>query len=88
MKTRTLKIECAGDSWRGQIIPKIRLAGKWLERAGFRPGNRVEVKLSEQGTLTLRFVSQASLPMVEPTIETCDSQKVKNRTETGQLDFV
>jgi hypothetical protein len=87
MKTRTLKIECAGDGWRGQIIPKIRLAGQWLERAGFKPGNRVEVQLSEQGTLTLRFVNHASLPMIEPAIEARNSQKVKNRTETGQLNF-
>jgi len=56
MKTRNLKIEAAGDAWRGQIIPKIRLAGKWLDRAGFKPGNRVEILPGTQpGTLILQF---------------------------------
>ena len=55
MKTRTLKIETAGDFWRGRMVPKIRLTGKWLERAGFKPGNRVEIAMSGQGTLTLKF---------------------------------
>ncbi len=58
MKARTLKIEASGDFWRGTVTPKIRLAGQWLERAGFKPGNRVVVQVSEQGTLTLRFVDQ------------------------------
>jgi hypothetical protein len=55
MNTRTLKIEAAGDYWRGRVVPKIRLTGKWLERAGFKPGNRVEIKSDGQGMLTLRF---------------------------------
>jgi hypothetical protein len=60
MKTRTLKIEAAGDYWRGQVRPKIRLAGQWLERAGFKPGHRVEVHINQPGTLTLRFLSPSS----------------------------
>ena len=38
---RTLKIEAEGDFWRGLTKPKIRLMGRWLERAGFNPGQRV-----------------------------------------------
>jgi hypothetical protein len=56
MSARTLKIESAGDYWRGQVSPKIRLTGQWLERAGFKPGNRVEVEISQPGTMTLRFL--------------------------------
>ena len=59
MKPRTLKIEATGDFWRGTIRPKIRICGQWLERAGFKPGNRVEIRMAEQGTLTLRFVDQS-----------------------------
>src|SRR6266536_5988989 len=40
---RTLKIEADGDAWKGVLKPKIRLMGRWLERAGFRPGSRVRV---------------------------------------------
>ena len=40
MKTRTLKIEEAGDPYRYGIIPKVRVSGKWLEAAGFPPGER------------------------------------------------
>lgn len=61
MNTRTLKVEAVGDFFRGQVSPKIRLAGQWLERAGFKPGHRVEVQISQPGTLTLRFLSQSSL---------------------------
>ena len=60
MSTRTLKIEAAGDFWRGQVSPKIRLTGQWLERAGFKPGHRVEVQISQPGLMTLRFQEQFS----------------------------
>jgi hypothetical protein len=60
MNTRTLKIEEAGDFFRGKITPKIRLTGQWLERAGFKPGHCVEVCVDEPGTLTLRFVAEST----------------------------
>jgi len=60
MKPRNLKIESSGDFWRGKVTPKIRLAGQWLERAGFKPGNRVVVQVSGQGTLTLQITNHAT----------------------------
>jgi hypothetical protein len=57
MNTRTLKIESAGDFFYGKVSPKIRLSGRWLERAGFKPGHRVEVGISQPGILTLRFLA-------------------------------
>jgi Toxin SymE, type I toxin-antitoxin system len=60
MNTRNLKIESAGDFWRDKVSPKIRLSGRWLEQAGFKPGHRVEVEISQPGTLTLRFLDQSS----------------------------
>ena len=51
---RQLKIEAAGDFWRGLIIPKIRLAGQWLERAGFSPGSHVHVTCLAPGVIELR----------------------------------
>ncbi len=62
MSTRTLTIERTGDFWRGKVSPKIRLAGLWLERAGFKPGHRVEVTLEQPGRLTLRFLPQTGGP--------------------------
>jgi len=56
MNRRNLKIETTGDFWRGRVTPKIRLAGRWLERAGFPPGQRVTVELTDPGCLTLRVV--------------------------------
>ena len=58
MKQRTLKIEASGDFWRGTVTPKIRLAGQWLERAGFKPGSRVAIQISGPGTLTLNFLPE------------------------------
>jgi len=58
-RTRSLKIEEIGDFSRGKIIPRLRIAGQWLERAGFKPGHRVEVLIEQPGSLTLRFVEQS-----------------------------
>jgi hypothetical protein len=57
-RTRSLKIEEIGDFSRGKIIPRLRIAGQWLERAGFKPGHRAEVLIEQPGSLTLRFVEQ------------------------------
>ena len=54
LSIRTLKIEADGDSWKGLIKPKIRLMGRWLERAGFSPGNRVQVTCVAPGVIELR----------------------------------
>jgi hypothetical protein len=51
---RTLKIEADGDFWKGLMKPKIRLVGRWLERAGFRPGHRVPVTCVAPGVIELR----------------------------------
>lgn len=61
MNTRSLKIEAAGDFWQDKVSPKIRLSGRWLEQAGFKPGHRVEVKINQPGMLTLRFLDQSRL---------------------------
>ncbi len=51
--TRSLKIEATGDFWRRKIKPRIRLTGYWLERAGLKPGHRVQIRLVEPGILTV-----------------------------------
>jgi hypothetical protein len=51
---RLLKIEAVGDSWKGLIKPKICLMGRWLERAGFRPGHRVHITCVAPGVIELR----------------------------------
>ena len=53
---RSLKIEATGDFYKRRVIPKIRLSGKWLEAAGFKPGHRVELDFMGLGLVTLRFV--------------------------------
>lgn len=51
---RKLKIEADGDPYKGVIKPKIRIMGRWLERAGFRPGNHVQVTCIAPGVIELR----------------------------------
>jgi hypothetical protein len=51
---RTLKIEAEGDFWKGLTKPKIRLMGRWLEQAGFRPGTHVHVTCMAPGVIELR----------------------------------
>jgi hypothetical protein len=52
---RLLKIEEEGDRWTGTPKPKIRLTGRWLEKAGFPAGNQVQVIPIAAGVLELRF---------------------------------
>jgi hypothetical protein len=59
-QVRSLKIETKGDPWRKKLKPQILLAGKWLEKAGFKPGHRVEILNEQPGVLTLRFQDQGS----------------------------
>ena len=54
MHTRKLKIEEHGTDWKKPIKPKIRLVGRWLESAGFKPGQHVEVVCLAPGLLELR----------------------------------
>jgi hypothetical protein len=59
---RLLKIESDGDAWRGILKPKIRLTGRWLERAGFKPGEQVQVICVAPGMIELRTPLTASAP--------------------------
>jgi hypothetical protein len=52
---RKLKIEEAGDLWKG-IQPKIRIMGKWLEQAGFKPGQHVEIICKAPGVMEVRSI--------------------------------
>jgi hypothetical protein len=53
--SRTLKIEEEGDFSEKRVKPKIRLMGRWLEKAGFRPGGRVHVVCRAPGIIELRI---------------------------------
>lgn len=54
MPVRKLKIEEVGDFWKGLTKPKIRLMGRWLERAGFKPGSHAQVACVALGVIELR----------------------------------
>jgi len=60
---RRLKIEADGDPWKGNIKPKIRLMGRWLEQAGFSPGRHVHITNIAPGVMLLR--SSESMPLNE-----------------------
>lgn len=57
-RCRSLKVEAIGDFARRKVIPRIRIAGQWLEQAGFKPGNRVQVLIEQPGSLSLRFMEE------------------------------
>lgn len=63
---RQLKIEAVGDFWKGLILPKIRLTGRWLERAGFNPGGRVRVTCVAPGVMELRSLDAVNLDAPKP----------------------
>lgn len=60
MKPRTIKIEESGDFWSGDVKPRIRLTGRWLDKAGFKAGHRVDVEFHKTGVLVLRFVHRGN----------------------------
>ena len=71
---RTLQIEAEGDFCKGLIKPKIRIMGRWLEQAGFPPGQRVQVTCVAPGVIELRSpgalsLNETHLPSVEPSNE-------------------
>jgi hypothetical protein len=56
--SRSLKIEAHVEGWKSLAKPKIRLMGRWLERAGFIPGGRVEIMCLSPGVIELRAVDK------------------------------
>jgi len=71
---RTLKIEADGDVWKGLIKPKIRLMGRWLERAGFKPGDRVNVACVAPGVIELRSPALPDAMTMRATAESSSEQ--------------
>ena len=65
---RQLKIEAVGDFWKGLIIPKIRLAGRWLERAGFSPGSHVRVTCLAPGVMEVRSLDTLTTDDPKPRV--------------------
>ncbi len=63
---RRLQIEAVGDFWKGLTKPRIRLMGRWLERAGFTPGQRVNVTCVAPGVLELRAPTLAAVEAPPP----------------------
>lgn len=57
-KKRILKVEEVGDFWRKQTVPRIRLKGKWLAKAGILPNHHVEVKSPHSGVLIIHLIEK------------------------------
>jgi len=53
-KPHTLKIHDVGDYFRKEVIPQIRLQGKWLLSAGLQPDTKVQVSNPQPGVLVLK----------------------------------
>jgi hypothetical protein len=64
--SRLLKIEADGDAWKGLIKPKIRLMGRWLERAGFKPHHHVSVTCVSPGVIELRSTDATHVDQAGP----------------------
>ena len=51
---RTLKVQDAGDYFRKEVTPQIRLQGKWLLNAGVKPGQQVHITNPQPGVLIVK----------------------------------
>jgi hypothetical protein len=54
MSAHILTVQDAGDAWKGTVIPKLQVRGKWLKEAGFEPGDKVQVVVYAPGILTIQ----------------------------------
>ncbi len=53
-KPRMLKVHDVGDFYRKEVIPQIRLHGKWLLGAGLQPDTHVQVINPQPGVLVIK----------------------------------
>jgi len=53
-KPRMLKVQDVGDYYRKEVIPQIRLQGKWLIAAGLQPDTHVQVTNPEPGVIVMK----------------------------------
>jgi hypothetical protein len=49
-----LKVRNIGDRYRKEVIPQIRLQGKWLLNTGIRPGTHVQITNPCNGELVIK----------------------------------
>lgn len=49
-----LKVRNIGDRYRKEVIPQIRLQGKWLLNAGIRPDSHVQITNPHDGELVIK----------------------------------
>jgi len=58
MKNRELKVEqlYVRYSWKERDVSQIRLKGLWLQKAGFKPGDRVKVIPKTNGELVIKLI--------------------------------
>ena len=56
---RKLKLEgkLRQFKWNQEIVPELRLSGKWLAALGFKPGSSVNIK-QKPNKLTITLVKQ------------------------------
>ena len=47
MATRTLKVDNTTQNPESTSYPRIRLQGNWLAKAGFKPGDRLRVYVTQ-----------------------------------------
>jgi len=49
-----LKVRNIGDRYRKEVIPQIRLQGKWLLITGIRPNSHVQITNPRVGELVIK----------------------------------
>lgn len=61
MKNRELKVEqlYVRYGWKERDISQIRLKGLWLQKVGFKPGDRVKVIPKTRGELVIKLIEES-----------------------------
>lgn len=59
--TRRIKVETIGDYFKRKTAAGIRLKGKWLQNAGFKPGEHCQVTFISPGIIRLSMSTNAGI---------------------------
>jgi hypothetical protein len=82
---RRLKIEQTGDFFRGKVVPKIRLTGRWLDQAGFKAGDRAQVEFAHQSSVPGNPAIEPLLTRDTPRLRPAPLPKMKTKTWAYRL---
>jgi len=91
LETRMLKVSVARQTWKTKRVmrklPKVRLEGRWLERAGFLPGDPVKITV-DRGRLVVELATPEDLNVRRNRLLTSLAERAARSVPNFSWDWV